>query len=111
MRKESKRDEYVGKLKAKLDAWNADIDRLKTRAEGAAAATRKEYQEHIGNLQARRKDFEEKLHKLGQAAESAWEDMKSGADTAAEALGAAVKSAKARFGASAAAKRKGGPVD
>ena len=96
-----RRDQYVGKLKTKLDEWNADIDRLQEKAAQAAAAARKEYDEQIGGLRDRRGDLEEKLRALAVTAGSAWEDMREGVDGAAEALGAAIRAAKARFGGSA----------
>jgi len=45
------KDEYVQKLHAKLDVWNAEIDKLKAKAEKAQAESRVEHQEQIKNLQ------------------------------------------------------------
>ena len=104
--KKSARDEYVEKLKGKLDEWNGDIDTLKARGEDIAATARNEYHEHIQALQARRGEFQEKLHEVSEAAEAAWEDMKVGVDGAADALRAAIRAAKKRFGVHAAARKR-----
>ena len=38
------KDAYVQKLHAKLDEWNAEIDKLKAKADKAEADSRVEYQ-------------------------------------------------------------------
>jgi chromosome segregation ATPase len=93
-------------LSSKLSEWRDDIDTLKARAESTAGATRKEYRENVEALQAKRQDLEDRIHRLSQSAESAWEDMKVGVDAAGEALVGAIKSAKARFEAASAAGRR-----
>lgn len=92
-----KRDEYVRKLKERLGNWNQDMDELGRRAEAAAAAARKEYDEQLGSLGARRQELERRLRALGDAAESAWDELKVGVDEAAEALASAIRVAKQRF--------------
>ena len=102
----STRDEYVSKLKAKLDEWNADMDRLMAKAESLAAAARQECEEHVGDLRSRRADLEAKLHELSTAAEGVWHDLKAGVDGAAESLAEAIRSARKRFTSSEAAGKK-----
>ena len=91
------KDAYVQKLHAKLDEWNAEIDKLKAKADKVEAETRLEYQKEIEILQERRKETEEKLAKLRQAGEGAWEDLKSGVQSALNSMEAALKSARSRF--------------
>lgn len=93
----TKRDEYVRKLKEKLDEWNQDIDELRERAELAAAAARREYDEQLPRLETRRKELEQRLRALGDATESAWNELKVGVDEAADALASAIRAAKQRF--------------
>jgi len=100
---DNRREEYVTRIKEKLDEWNADIDRFSARLDGVADSARKECQEHVEHLTARREDCEAKLRELRLAAESAWEDLKAGVDEAAEAVGSAIRSARERFGRSASA--------
>lgn len=91
------KDAYVQKLHAKLDEWNAEIDKLKAKADKAKAESRLEYQKEIETLQERRKRTEEKLEKLRQAGEGAWQDLKSGVQNAMNAMETALKSARSRF--------------
>jgi uncharacterized coiled-coil DUF342 family protein len=91
------KDAYVQKLHAKLDEWNAEIDKLKARADKAEAESRLEYQKEIETLQERRQEAEEKLAELRRAGEGAWEDLKSGVQSALNAMEVALKSARSRF--------------
>jgi len=91
------RDEYVHKMQAKLDEWNAEIDRLALLAEKAAADVRDEYKEQIETLKSRQEAARKKMEALQHAGETAWDDLKSGAEMAWTALGEAVDSARSRF--------------
>ncbi|MEJ2658494.1 MAG: hypothetical protein P8012_15105, partial [Desulfobacterales bacterium] len=91
------KDAYVQKLHAKLDEWNADIDKLKAKADQAKAETRLKYQKEIENLQKKRKAIEIKLTELHRAGEGAWEDLKSGVQSAWDSMEEALKSARTRF--------------
>ena len=48
-----KRDAYVQKLKAQLDEWNADINKLEAKADQAEVRARIEYHKRIADLRAR----------------------------------------------------------
>jgi len=91
------RDAYVQKLKAKMDEWNAEIDRIEAKADQADAESKIEYEKQLEDLRAKRRDLEEKIAKLQQAGDDAWEDLKAGIDSAWDALGNALKSAASRF--------------
>ncbi len=91
------RDIFVKKMKAKLDEWNAEIDKLEAQSRQKGADVQADYQERIAELKSKRQDARQKLDKLQNAGESAWEDLKSGVELAAGALGDALKSARSRF--------------
>jgi uncharacterized coiled-coil DUF342 family protein len=91
------KDAYVQKLHAKLDEWNAEIDKLKAKADKAEAEFRIEYEKEIENLRKRRKEAEIKLTEVRQAGEGAWEDLKSGVQNAWDSMEKALKSAQARL--------------
>lgn len=93
----SKRDAYVQKLHAKIDEWNADIDKLKSKADQVEADSKIEYQTQIEMLKQKREDIEKKMAEMTRSGEDAWEDLKSGADLAWEAMNEAIKSATSRF--------------
>ena len=63
----SQKDQYVQKLHAKLDEWNAEIDKLKAKADQAEAESRIKYQNQIKNLQGKRGEVEKKLSELQKA--------------------------------------------
>jgi uncharacterized coiled-coil DUF342 family protein len=91
------KEAYVQKLHAKIDEWNADIDKLRAKADHLEADSRIEYQKQIEALKNKRNEIENKLADLSRSGEGALEDLKTGIDLAWEAMNEAVKSATARF--------------
>ncbi len=91
------KDEYVRELHARIDAWNAEIDKLKAKADISEAAARREYQKQIDTLRDNVKAFDEKVSEIRHAGEGAWQDLKSGIDLAWESINEAIKSAAARL--------------
>ena len=92
-----KRDAYVQKMKAKLDEWNADITKLEATARQRDADARADVQRRIEELKEKRKKVADDLDRLRRRGEDAWEDLKAGIDSAAGALGEALRSARSRF--------------
>ncbi len=93
----SSRDEYIRKMQAKLDEWNAEIDTLAAKGSEVTADVKKEYHAQIESLKAKQVVARQKIEELQQAGESAWGDLKSGADLAWTAIGEAIDSARSRF--------------
>jgi DNA repair exonuclease SbcCD ATPase subunit len=91
------RDAYVQKIKAKLDEWNAEIDKLEAQARQKEADTQRHLQERIDLVKAKRETAEKKLDELRQAGSDAWQDLKAGLELAADAVGDALRSARSRF--------------
>jgi hypothetical protein len=91
------RDEYVRKMQAKLEEWNAEIDALAARAGDIAADAKNEYHEQIASLKAKQAAARQKIKELGQTGEGAWEDLKSGIEQGLAAIEEAIDSAKNRF--------------
>lgn len=92
-----KRDAYVQKLKARLDEWNAEIDRLAAKAGQAEAESRIEYENRLEEVRAKRKALEDRLAELQQAGEGAWEDLKQGLENSWEILKKSFTRAKSEF--------------
>lgn len=93
----SKKELYQQKLQAQLDEWSADIDKLKARADKADADVKLEYYEQIERLREKQATAKDKLGKLIAASDDAWEDLKTGTESAWHALGDAVSNASSRF--------------
>ena len=91
------KDEYTRKMHSKLDQWGAEIDALSAKADQAEAQVRVEYHKQIAALHKKKDEARNQLTELENASESAWEDMKSGVETAWDSIGEAVNSAKSRF--------------
>lgn len=93
----NKRDDYVEKLKSQLDAWNADVDALESRAHKAHAEAQALYQAQVEALRARSEQARLQLDLLRRASEDAWSEMRSGMEKAWDDMGEAVKAASSRF--------------
>ena len=93
----SSRDEYVRKMQEKLTELNADIDKLTAKASAVSADLRSEYNEEMAALKAKQAAVRQKIEEVKKSGESAWEDLKAGADLAWTAIGEAIDSAKSRF--------------
>ncbi|HVB38015.1 MAG TPA: hypothetical protein VND92_05725 [Vicinamibacterales bacterium] len=76
------RDAYVEKIKARLDEWNGEIDRLQARADAAKADLQVTYTQQIDMLRRRQRDAEAKLKQLREAADDAWAELKPGLEDA-----------------------------
>lgn len=88
---------YVKKFQARLDEWDAEIKKLKAKADIASADAELEYKKQLETLRTKREKAGDKLSELKSAGDDAWEDVKEGLETATDALGAALKSATSRF--------------
>lgn len=93
----SERDAYVDKMKAKLDEWNAEINRLSAKGEGVQADAKLEYDRQIEVIKKQRDEARQQLNKLQAASDSAWKDLCKGADAAWENMTNALKEAASRF--------------
>ena len=93
---------YQQKMKAQLDEWKAEIDKLKAKASGASADAQLEMNRQIKALESKTEEGKAKLSALAKASEEAWESMKEGMEAAWSSL----KSAVSDRGRSSAAWRK-----
>lgn len=75
-----KRTEYVEKLSAQMVEWDAQIDRLKDKAESATPEARFEYSNAIAALQLKRDEAAAKLQGISTAGDDEWEDLKTGTE-------------------------------
>ncbi|HWQ49292.1 MAG TPA: hypothetical protein VN414_10180 [Methanosarcina sp.] len=74
------REEYQGNMEAQLREWGAGIDKLKARADQAAADTRQGYYDQIESLHAKQTSMQAKLQELKTSSDDAWGDLKEGLD-------------------------------
>jgi uncharacterized coiled-coil DUF342 family protein len=93
----SKRDEYIEKMKAKLDELNAGISRLEAKARESDSDLRIKYEDEVQKMKQRRSEAKAKLDEFQQAGKDAWQDLKTGLQGAWDSLDSAIKSANERF--------------
>ena len=78
----SEKDAYVQKLKAQLDGWNAEVDKLEALAAQASGDARIFYEQQMKSLRRQRADAKASLAELQGAGDDAWHQLKEGADRA-----------------------------
>ncbi len=88
---------YKQKIQSQINQWNAEIDKLKAKADSASADAQLEYNQQIREIRDRQGAVEQKLNELEEAGEGAWEDIKTGLNEAMDALDDSLKSASAHF--------------
>lgn len=93
----SNRDEYIRKAKAKIDEWDAEIDKLSARTEAAQADAKLKYQAQLDTLRKQRDENMERLRELQNASETAWESVRKGMEDSWERMNKAFKEAYDRF--------------
>ena len=73
-----KRTAYVEKLSAQMVEWDAQIDRLKDKAESATPEEKFDYATTISALQLKRDEAAVKLQGISAASDDEWEEFKTG---------------------------------
>ena len=91
------RDEYVAKLKAQLDEWNAETAKWEEKARTAQADMKGEYEKQLATLSARREEAMQQMRGLQSASTEAWKDMMGGADAAWKQMQDAFGKASSHF--------------
>ncbi len=91
------KDAYVKKVNAQLNEWQADIDKLKAKAEDAEADLQLEMAKDVEKLREQQDAARQRLEEIEKAGEGAWEDLKIGAEAAWLELESAIKNAGRHF--------------
>jgi hypothetical protein len=82
----TKRDDYIQKMKRQLDALNATMDELATKAKDAKEEVRAKYNTEVASLRQQSKAAAAKLEDLKSAGEDRWEAMVSEMDKLRDAF-------------------------
>jgi lipid II:glycine glycyltransferase (peptidoglycan interpeptide bridge formation enzyme) len=91
------RDEYVQKLKAQLDEWNAEVKTWEAKARSAEAEVKAGYERQLDAFRRQRDQSLEHLRKVQAASGEAWTDMMRGADDAWAKMREAFTKARSHF--------------
>jgi len=93
----SNRDEYVAKLKAQLDQWNAEIAKWEARAKEAQADMRIEADKQLEAYRHQRDEAVEHMRKMQTASGDAWRELMHGAEDAWAKMREAFERASSHF--------------
>ena len=69
------REEYVTKMKAQLDEWNADLSKLEAKFADASDATKERLEPYLENVRDAREAAAKKLGELKNSGEASWESL------------------------------------
>jgi hypothetical protein len=93
----TQRDEYVARLKAQLDRWNADMAKWEAKAREARAGASAAYERQLAALRGHRDQALYQLALLQSAAGDAWTDLVRGSDEAWKRMREAFDEAAGHF--------------
>ena len=91
------KDAYKQKIEAEVDLVKAQLEVLKAKAKGLSADANLEYAKEIKDMEDSYEMVKAKLHELGEASESTWENLKVETENAWDSLSANVKNAIAKI--------------
>ena len=91
------RDEYVQKLKAQIDDWNAEAARWEGRARKAQAGMKAEYERQLDDFRNKRDQAMTELRRLQGASADAWMEMMRGMEASAKSMQDAFERARRSF--------------
>ncbi len=91
------RDEYVAKLKAQLDQWNAQMAAWEAKAREAQSEAKHEYETQLERLRSHRERALGEMKRVQDASLEAWQDLARGADGAWQAMHEAFNKARSHF--------------
>ena len=94
---ERKKDAMLDKAEARMKQIDAEVDRLKAKAEEAEADHKLEVENQLSELKTRRREFSERVDALKEAGDDAITDLGKGFEQAWSTLSDAMGKAKARF--------------
>ena len=92
------RDEYVQKLKAQLDEWNAEAAKWEVKAKAAEEEMKAGYEKQLALFNQRREEGIKKMKEIQAASSDAWMEMMRGADDAWKRMQEAFNQARSKFG-------------
>ncbi|MFZ0133541.1 MAG: hypothetical protein WAK95_13460 [Desulfobacterales bacterium] len=93
----AKRDEFVTKMKARLDDWNQEFDSLEKKVRKLKADMTAKYESQVEELRHKRREGDQKLAQIRTAGEGTWEHLKSESETAWVAMKDALAAFKSHY--------------
>lgn len=91
------RDEYIAKLKTRLDQWNAEVAKWEARSREADAGMRAESDRQLETFRQQRDQALEQMRKVQNASSDAWMELMRGAEDAWNRMRKAFERASSHF--------------
>ncbi len=93
----SNKEAYKEKIRAQLDEWKAEADKLRARMKKKQADGKIDSSNYLDELKVKQQEARTKLKQLEDSSEDAWEDIKDGLEKATAELKESYKKARAKF--------------
>lgn len=93
----TKRDDYIEKLKAQLDQWNAEASKWESKTRAAQASMRTEYEKQLAAFRRQRDQALDQMRQVQASSGEAWKDLVRGTDEAWAKMHEAVEKARSHF--------------
>ena len=94
---ESNRNEFISKMRDRLDQLDNEIETMKSRGEKMDAEARKEFENQLHDLREKRRVAKRKIDDLRSASEEKWQQVKDEAEHTWKALGNSFNYFKSHF--------------
>ncbi|MDV5169748.1 hypothetical protein [Photobacterium rosenbergii] len=91
------RKALIDNLHKQLLRWNTEIDKLELKAQQASGEAKRDLDNTVADMKQRKEEAKTRVAELQHASDSAWEEIKNGADEAFDSLKRAFESAKSKF--------------
>jgi TolA-binding protein len=94
---ESNRNEFISKMKDRLDQLDEEIETMKGKGEKMDAEARKEFESRMHDLREKRREAKRKINDLYAASEEKWQQLMDETEHAWKALGNSFNYFKSHF--------------
>ncbi|GER06831.1 hypothetical protein GCM10007972_11800 [Iodidimonas muriae] len=84
-------------LKATLDEWEAELEKMEAKARKFRAEKQAEFDSYVKQARSQRDEAHDRISKLQKASEHAMGDIRKGAEKALDDLNDAMKRARAHY--------------
>lgn len=79
-----RKDQYVAKLHATIDAWSAKVDQVEAKVKAKRADAQQQYRRTITTFQTRLADLKARARALEEAGEDTWDAIKKSVEVGIE---------------------------
>ena len=91
------RKDYIDKMVIRLREWDNEVQKLEVKAETAKTDVKASYNQQINELRLKKEEAQQKLKKIQDAGEDAWEELKDGAEKSWKIFEDSLKNAWGKF--------------